>query len=214
MIDIDGTLLDSTYHHALAWSRAFQALDVPVPVWRIHRAIGMGGDRLVGAVAGDDVEERFGDDVRARWEKEYDDVIDRTLLLDGARDLLVAGRDRGLKVVLASSSIPRHAQHALDLLDAERLTDGWTTAEDAEQSKPAPDLLQAALRQVGGGSALMVGDTVWDVRAARAMDAPTVGVRTGGVAPAELEEAGAVAVYEGPADLAENLDEALERAAS
>ena len=209
VLDIDGTLLDSTYHHATAWSRAFRANDVHVPLWRIHRAIGMGGDRLVAAVAGDEVEKRSGDEIRDRWEREYDAVIDQAHLLDGAALLLDACRERGLAVTLASSSIPKHARHALDLLDAQRRADGWTTADDAEESKPDPELIDAALERVGGGAAVVVGDTVWDVQAARRAGLPAICLLSGGISRAELEEAGAVAVYEDPCDLVRHLDEAL-----
>ena len=209
VIDIDGTLLDSNYHHCLAWSRAFQAHDVSVPVARIHRALGMGGDRLVAHVAGQQVEDAHGDDVRDRWEKEYDAIIEETRLFAGARDLLLACRQRGLRVALASSAIPRHAEHALELLDAEELADGWTTSEDADESKPAPDLLDGALARVGGRDAVMVGDAVWDVEAATARGMPTVGLLTGGVSRAELLDAGAVAVYDDPRDLGVHLGEAL-----
>lgn len=209
VIDIDGTLLDSNYHHCLAWSRALQAYDVSVPVARIHRALGMGGDRLVAHVAGQQVEEAHGDDVRDRWEKEYDAIIEETRLFAGARDLLHACRRRGLRVALASSAIPRHAEHALELLDAGELADGWTTSEDADESKPAPDLLDGALERVGGRDGVMVGDAVWDVEAATALGMPTVGLLTGGVSRAELLDAGAVAVFDDPHDLSEHLGEAL-----
>lgn len=209
VIDIDGTLLDSNYHHCVAWSRAFQAHDVSVPVAAIHRALGMGGDRLVSHVAGQGVEDAHGDGIRERWEHEYDAMIEETRLFEGSRDLLRRCCEGGLRVALASSAIPRHAQHALALLDAETLSDGWTTSEDAEESKPAPDLLDEALRRVGGTRAVMVGDAVWDVQAAAQRDIPTLGLLSGGVSRAELLAAGAVAVYDGPADLAEHLETAL-----
>ena len=212
VLDIDGTLLDSTYHHALAWSRAFQAHDVEVPVWRIHRAIGMGGDRLVAAVAGEEVESERGDAIRDRWHEEYDAMIDQARLFEGAALLLDACRERGLAVALASSSAPEHARHALDLLDAESRADAWTTAEDVEASKPDPELVDVALDRVGGGRAVMVGDTVWDVRAAGERGLPTICLLTGGVGRDELEQAGAVAVYEDPCDLLRHLDEALQLA--
>lgn len=213
VVDIDGTLLDSNYHHALAWSRAFQANDTAVPVWRIHRALGMGGDRLVAAVTGDEVEQRAGDAIRERWEKEYDAMIEQTRLLAGAVDLLEACRGQGLEVALASSAIPRHAEHALELLDAHDHADGWTTAEDAEESKPDPELLDRALDRVDGHRAVMVGDTVWDVEAASARGLPTIALRSGGIADEVLRDAGATAVYDDPADLAAHLDEALAGAA-
>ena len=209
VIDIDGTLLDSNYHHCVAWSRAFQAYKVSVPVARVHRALGMGGDRLVAEVAGEAAEHAHGDDIRARWEQEYDAMIAETRLFDGSRDLLRACRERGLRVALASSAIPRHAEHALQLLGADELADGWTTSEDAEHSKPAPDLLDRALDRVHGSEAVMVGDAVWDVRAASERAIPTIGVASGGIGRAELLDAGAVAVYDGPGDLAAHLGDAL-----
>jgi HAD superfamily hydrolase (TIGR01549 family) len=209
VLDVDGTLLDSNYHHALAWSRAFEHVGVTVPVWRIHRAIGMGGDKLVGAVAGDDVEGAHGDDIRDRWKKEYDGLIDETRLLEGARDLLAALRSRGVSVALASSSIPEHAQHAFDLLDAEELADTATTSEDAEESKPDPELVDEALSQAGGRPACVVGDSVYDVEAALRTGLPAYGVLTGGYGRAELEEAGATRVYEDLTELLDHLDEWL-----
>jgi HAD superfamily hydrolase (TIGR01549 family) len=214
VFDIDGTLLDSNYHHALAWSRAFeQVLDRHVPVAAIHRCIGMGGDRLVAAVAGDEVEERHGDDVRDRWEKEYDRIIEETQLFERAGELLAATGAAGLTVVLASSSIPKHAERPLDLLNADEHADAWTTSEDAEASKPEPDLLDEALAKVGGGRAVMIGDSVWDVQAADKEGIPTIGLLTGGYSRQELLDEGAVAVYVDPGDLLDHLDEALRIAA-
>ena len=205
VLDVDGTLLDSNYHHVLAWSRAFEHAGVGVPLARIHRHIGMGGDRLVGAVAGDEVEDRVGDTVRERWEKEYDGLIDETRLIAGARELLAALRERGLTIALASSSIPKHAQHAFDLLDAERLTDTATTSEDAEESKPHPELIDEALERVSAGSACVVGDSVWDVEAGARAGVPAYGVLLGGYGRAELLEAGAVEVYDDLTDLRAHL---------
>jgi HAD superfamily hydrolase (TIGR01549 family) len=174
----------------------------------------MGGDRLVGAVAGDDVEERHGDDVRERWEKEYDEVSEQTQLFDGARELLAAMGRAGLKVVLASSSIPKHAERPLELLHADEHSDAWTTSEDAEESKPSAELLDKALEKVGDGRAVMIGDAVWDVEAASRAGMPTIGLATGGYSRQELLDAGAVAVYDDPADLLEHLEEGLAKAAS
>lgn len=214
VFDIDGTLLDSNYHHAVAWSRAFEhELDRHVPIAAIHRHIGMGGDRLVAAVAGDEVEEQHGDAVRERWEEEYDRIIDETRLFEQARELLATVGRGGLKVVLASSSIPKHAERPLELLRADEHSDDWTTSEDAEESKPDPELLEEALEKVGGGRAVMVGDAVWDVEAANAQGIPTIGLLSGGYGRQELLDAGAVAVYADPADLLAHLDEALATAA-
>jgi HAD superfamily hydrolase (TIGR01549 family) len=214
LVDIDGTLLDSNYHLSLAWARAFAHAGHDVPLWRIHRHMGMGGDRLVAAVAGDEVEERDGDTVRERWEKEYDDLIDETVLFAGATELLDALAEAGLQVVLASSSIPRHAAHALDLLDADRRAAACTTSEDAEESKPDSELLDRALEKVGAdpSNAVMLGDAVWDVDAASRRDIPTVALLSGGFGRDELLGAGAVATYDDPVDLRHHLSEALRTA--
>ncbi len=207
VLDVDGTLVDTNYHHTVCWARAFESVGVTVPLWRIHRAIGMGGDKLVGTVAGADVEQEHGDDVRDRWEKEYDAVIEETRLLPGAKDLLAGLREREVGVALASSSIPKHAEHAFELLDAGDLADTATTSEDAEESKPDPELVQVALSRLGADAACVVGDSVWDVEAAKRAGVPAYGVLTGGTSRAELEEAGAVAVYRDAADLLERLHE-------
>jgi HAD superfamily hydrolase (TIGR01509 family) len=216
VVDIDGTLLDSNYQLSVAWARAFAHLGHDVPLWRIHRHMGMGGDRLVAAVAGQEAEDRDGDAVRERWEKEYDDLLGETRLFEGACDLLEGLRRAGLTVVLASSSIPRHAEHALRLLDAEHRVDAWTTSEDAEESKPDPDLVQQALAKVGAeaSGAVMLGDAVWDVEAAARSRIPTVTLLCGGFGRDELLDAGAVGVYDDPRDLLDRLDEALARARS
>lgn len=213
VLDIDGTLLDSNYHHALAWARAFDHVGIEVPLWRIHRSIGMGGDRLVAEVAGDDVEQRAGDALRERWVQEFDRVADETRPFPGARELLSELGRRGLNVVLASSGNPRHAARAQDLLHAETHADAATSSEDAEESKPDPELIQEALARVDGVEAVIVGDSVWDVLAANEARLPTIGVLCGGYSSAELLEAGAAAVYRDPADLLENLDQALEQVA-
>lgn len=207
VLDVDGTLLDSSYQHTIAWSRAFAQAGVDVPVWRIHRAIGMGGDELVGAVAGDAVEQEHGDAVRERWETEYDELIEETRLLAGAKELLRALDGLGLAVALASSSIPKHAQHAFDLLDADHLANTATTAEDVEQSKPDPELVDEALARLGARSACVVGDSVYDIEAAQRAGVPAYGVLTGGYGRAELLDAGARGVYEDLDDLRAHIDE-------
>jgi HAD superfamily hydrolase (TIGR01549 family) len=214
LLDIDGTLLDSTYHHALAWSRAFAQVGEPVPVWKLHRHIGMGGDRLVPAVSSDEVAERLGEKLADLHARAYDELIDETRLLPGARELLDGLRAAGLEVVLASSSQPQHADHALKLLDADERTDAWTTSEDASESKPHPELLEKAMERVGESRAVMIGDATWDVDAAKRAGIATIGLLSGGFGEEELRAAGAVAVYEDPADLLASLDEALRIAGS
>jgi len=209
LLDIDGTLLDSTYHHTLAWARAFAAVGEPIALHRIHRLIGMGGEKLVAALLDEETEARLGSEVKDRWQREYDELIDETRLLPGARALLDRLQGLGLDVVLASSSIPEHAEHALRALGAGGRADAWTTAEDAAESKPHPELLEKALERVGGSSAVMIGDATWDVEAAGRLGIPTIGLRSGGISEQELLAAGAVAVYDDPLDLVGQLEEAL-----
>ncbi len=196
VVDVDGTLVDTNYHHTLAWARAFARSDLHPPLWRLHRAIGMGGDRFIAAVAGDEAEERVGDTVRDAWVEEYDPFLDEVRLLEGARDFLGFLRDRGMSVVLATSGKPEHVQRYLDLLGGKQVADTVITAEDAEKSKPAPDLVKAALDAVDVSEAVMIGDSVWDVQAAVALDLRTLCVRSGGFADSELTDAGAAAVVD------------------
>jgi HAD superfamily hydrolase (TIGR01509 family) len=210
VLDVDGTLVDTNYQHALAWYRAFRSLGETYPVWRIHRLIGMGGDQLVSALGGDDVEERIGDEARERWVEEADPLMAETALLPGARELIVALKERGHRVVLASSGKPHHVERALDLLDARDLADGWTTSEDVESTKPAPDLLQVALEKIGepeDAPSVVIGDSVYDVEAAKNAGMPAIVVRSGGFGDDELRDAGAVGIYDTPADLIAELDE-------
>jgi HAD superfamily hydrolase (TIGR01549 family) len=210
VLDVDGTLVDSNYQHALAWYRALRALGETYPIWRIHRLIGMGGDQLLPTLAGDEVEQRIGDEARERQGKEVDQMLGEIAPLPGARDLLLAIKGRGHRLVLASSGQQRHVDFALDLLDARDIADAWTSSADAEATKPAPDLLQVALKKVGAppdAPSVMIGDSVFDVQAAKNAGMPAIAVRSGGFGDDELRDAGAVAIYDTPGDLAASLDE-------
>jgi len=207
LLDLDGTLVDTNYHHALAWYRAFRQHGVVLPVWRLHRHIGMGGDQLVAAVAGDEVEKRCGDDVRAAEKVLYLELIEETEPLDGAKEFVEELKRRGHTVVLATSAKSNELDHYVDLLGVGDVVDATTDSEDVEQTKPEPDLVHAALEKAGGGDAVMVGDTVWDVAAAKKAGVATVCVLTGGFSEAELRDAGAASVFESIAELQERLDE-------
>jgi HAD superfamily hydrolase (TIGR01549 family) len=204
--DLDGTLVDSNYQHSLAWFRAFRAHDITLPIWRIHRSIGMGGDQLVAEVAGDDVEERLGDDLRERWAKEFEPMMAEIVAFAGARDLLITARERGFKVVLASSGAAEQTNHYIDLLDARDLIDAYTTSEDVESTKPAPDLVNVALKKVKGRRGILLGDSTWDCQSAAKAGAASYALRTGGFSKEELEAAGAAGVYESLTELIEDLD--------
>jgi HAD superfamily hydrolase (TIGR01509 family) len=209
VLDIDGTLVDTNYHHAIAWFRAFVRHDIVLPIWQIHRHIGMGGDQVVSALCGEEVETRVGDDIRDAEGQEYGGLIGEVRTMEGARELIVSLKERGHIVVLASSAKQGEVEAYLDLLDAWELADAWTTSADVESTKPAPDLVHAALARVNSapGDAVMVGDTPWDVKAAAGAGVATLAVMTGGFSDAELREAGAAMVYESVAELRGQLDD-------
>ncbi len=196
IFDVDGTLVDTNYQHALAWFRALRRYGVTRPMWRIHRGIGMGGDQFVPAVAGREVEDAHGDDLRHAWAEEFDQLIGEVQPFEGAHELLAEVKERGFRLVLASSGRAEHVEAFLDLVDGRSLADAWTTSEDVEQSKPEPDLVAAALAKVEGASGIMVGDSVYDAQAAAKLDVPSLGVRTGGFSVGELHEAGVLMVFD------------------
>ena len=207
LLDIDGTLVDSNYQHALTWYRAFRLHGITIPVWRCHRALGMGGDQIVRYLAGDGFEAEHGEAVRTEEHALFAQMIAEVQPFEGARGLIEDLKGLGSKVVMASSAQPQDTQRYLDLLDARALVDGWTDSGDVEATKPAPDLVEVALAKAGGGTAVLVGDSTWDCRAAKAAKVKTIAVRTGGVGVDELRDAGAIAVYESLAELREHLDE-------
>lgn len=204
LFDIDGTLMDSNYQHAIAWSRAFRRYDVSVAIWRIHRSIGMGGDRLVAALAGDEVEQAHGDELRSAHSEEYEAFIDEVQPLPGAKQMLRRLSEAGVTIAWASSGKRKEVDHYLEVLEAKDIVAVSTSSDDAESSKPAPDILEVALSKLDNpGTALMVGDSTWDFRAAQAAGVAGLAVRTGGFSPEELREAGAE-------DVVESLEDALE----
>jgi HAD superfamily hydrolase (TIGR01549 family) len=207
ILDVDGTLVDTNYHHAIAWYRAFRQNGVVLPIWRIHRHIGMGGDQLVEALGGEGLENEKGDDIRDAESVLYRELMSEVEALDDARELIEDLKQRGHAIVLASSAKEHEVDHYLDLLDARELADGWTTSDDVEATKPEPDLVVAAVEKAGGGEAVMVGDSTWDCEAAKRAGLDTLAVLTGGFSETELRDAGALAVYSSIRDLRESLDE-------
>jgi HAD superfamily hydrolase (TIGR01549 family) len=198
--DIDGTLVDSTYHHAFAWHRAFTRYDVDVPMWRVHRTIGMGGDKLVAVVAGEDVEEKLGDDLRDAWSEEYSKVEAEVDPFPAAATLVRRLAGEGFVVALASSGEKEFSERALASLGLDDEVHTLVTSADVEDSKPDPDLIGVTLEKVGPDRAVFVGDTPYDVEAAARAGLGCVALLTGGFSRGELEEAGAVLV-------ADSLDE-------
>ncbi len=207
ILDIDGTLVDTNYHHAIAWYRAFQKFDLTPPVWRIHRHIGMGGDQLVAAITDDETEERLGDDIRKAEGELYMELIDEVVPFDGAVDLIRSLKQNGHTVVLASSAKEHEVDHYLELLDARELADEWTTSADVEKTKPAPDLVESALKKIGAERAVMIGDSTFDVEAAGRAGIATLAVLTGGFSDEELRDAGAKEVFGSIVDMNKAIQE-------
>jgi len=196
ILDVDGTLVDTNYQHAVAWYRAFRQHGVVLPIWRIHRHIGMGGDQLVASLISEEFDAEQGDEVRAAEKALYLSLIVEVEPLEGARELITDLRQAGHAVVLASSAKAQEVDHYLDLLDAREVVDGWTTSADVEATKPEPDLVAAAVEKAGGGKAVMVGDSKWDCESAKRAGLQTVGVLMGGFSEQELLDAGAVCVFD------------------
>jgi HAD superfamily hydrolase (TIGR01549 family) len=205
IFDIDGTLVDTNYQHALAWYRAFRQHDVVMPVWQIHRAIGIGSDRVVEMLAGARVEQELGEVLRAAQGPLYHEMIDEVEPMQDAHELLRDLKRAGHPLILASSAEEDEAEHYLELLDAREFVDGYTTSADVKNTKPEPDIVNAAIEKAGGGPAIMVGDSTWDCKAATRAEIPSIGVLTGGFSEQELTEAGATVVFTSVEHLYEHL---------
>lgn len=209
VLDVDGTLVDSVYVHVAAWRAAFAEVGIDVPAYRIHGAMGMGGDRLVTEVAGQAAERAVGDAVRERHGQHFQERFAQVTALDGASELLDLLRERGITVTVASSGEREQTDRLLDLVGNADLLHERVSGSEADNSKPAPDLIEVALDRVEARSALVVGDAVWDVESARKAGVPCVALLTGGFGAEELAKAGALDVLATPRDLAERFDDVL-----
>lgn len=207
VLDLDGTLVDSVHHHVVAWTSAFHDVGLRVASTTVHHAIGMGGDRLVSHVAGAAAESAVGDDVRALHDKNFRAGLRTISELDGASDLLTALAERGHHLALASSSEADLVEEMLDRVGARARLDVVVSGSETERSKPAADLIDAAVARAGPGRAIAIGDAVWDVLAADAAGVPCIGLGSGGIDGRHLRAAGAAATYDGPRDLLQQLDE-------
>lgn len=205
IFDIDGTLVDTNYQHALAWYRAFRQHGVVMPIWQIHRAIGIGSDRVVEMLAGEQIEHELGETLRAAEGPLYQEMIDEVEPMKGAHELLHDLKRAGHAVILASSAEEKDAERYIKLLDATEFVDGYTTSADVKQSKPEPDIVHAAIEKAGGGPAVMIGDSTWDCKAATRAQLPSIGVLTGGFSEQELTEAGATIVFDSVEHLRKHL---------
>ena len=210
LLDVDGTLLDTNYLQVLAWWQAFRDTGHDeVSMADCHRAIGIGSAELVAHLLGDDADDV--DEVMEAKERRYEPLRELVVAFPRVDDLLAACRDRGLAVVLATSGQQSDLEWMTPAIGGEDVVDGATTSADVESAKPAPDLLQTAVADHGldPQRTVAVGDTIWDVRAARDAGLPCIALTCGGISRAELVEAGADEVYDDPADLLTRLEDSL-----
>lgn len=211
LLDIDGTLIDNNLLHVLAWERAFRRIGKQVGANTILHKVGMGGDQLVPSILGKEAGEKV-DLARQFHAEEYtqNGLIEHSEPLPGAVDLLRALRQRGVKTALASSAKEEEVEQYLKQLGGRQAVDAIVTSKDVLATKPAGDVFASALEKLGKpDSALVVGDTIYDVASAGKLGLPCIGLLSGGIEYRLLVAAGAARVYDGPADLLAHLDEVL-----
>lgn len=211
LFDVDGTLVDSNYLHTIAWWQAFRRYDHDVPMSAIHRAIGMGGDKLVAHLLGEERDAEQDEELDATHGAVFSAWWPALRTFEGARELVGACARKDLVVVLASSASKPELKVLRQVIDADDAITAATSSGDAEESKPSPDILQAALdaADLRAEDTVFVGDSVWDVHASADLGIPTIGLTCGGTSEAELREAGAKEVYRDPRELLQKLDSSL-----
>jgi phosphoglycolate phosphatase-like HAD superfamily hydrolase len=216
IFDIDGTLVDTNPAHVEAWRRAFRRLGYDVPRERVEVEIGKGGDLLVPSILGEKVEERHGEALRKAQKEEFLGIArrERFRVFPCVPELFQALRQRGIRSALATSSDRKHLQAICDSagIDLPSLTDVLVTKDEAEASKPAPDLVIVAWEKLAltPAECAMLGDTVYDAQACRGAGVVFLGVLSGGTPADLLLEAGACGVWRDTGDLYADLDRALE----
>ena len=209
--DIDGTLIDNTALHVLAWQRAFRRIGRHVDANTILHKIGMGGDQLAPSILGPDAGDAVKQ-VQQYHSEEYSakGLIDHAEPLPGASDLLRTLRERGIRVALASSAKQEELGRYLEMLGGPQRVDEIVTSEDVDATKPAPDIFAVAMDKLGKPlHALAIGDTVYDIASAGKLDIPCIAVMSGGIERETLLDAGAAAVYLDTADIVRHLDDVL-----
>ncbi|MET9293163.1 HAD family hydrolase [Streptomyces sp. NPDC003077] len=209
VFDVDGTLADTNYLHAVTWWEAFRQAGHRVPMRAIHRSIGLGSTDLIARVLGDDRDQEQDADLSSAHKTLYATYFDRLPALDAAGDLLRTLADRGWTIILATSASGTELAALRRAIDADEVIAATASSDDVERGKPAPDPVEEALRlaEVPAERAVFVGDSVWDMKAASAAGVTCVALLSGGIPRADLEEAGASAVFRDPADLLERVDE-------
>jgi HAD superfamily hydrolase (TIGR01509 family) len=211
LFDLDGTLVDSVYQHVLAWYEAMQESGIELPVWRIHRQIGMSGGLMLNAVSRETGRKLAHDEVerlQARHREAFLRTVDSLRPLPGAQELLDRLAAARVPHAIATSGRLASASYALKLLKLHSDVP-VITRDDVRYAKPDPDVFLAAAQRLGltPNQCVVVGDSVWDLLAARRMWALGVGLLSGGYGKEELQQAGAYRVYQDPADLLTHLDE-------
>ncbi|MBV2362707.1 HAD family hydrolase [Streptomonospora nanhaiensis] len=211
LFDLDGTLVDSVYQHVIAWRTALAAMGIDLAVWRIHRRIGMSGGLFVSALmreTGLELSAEEVEEIQRRHAEEYLRQHDSVRPLPGAPELLRALTERGVKWAIATSGRAETARTALGILGLPEDTP-MVTRDQVRHAKPDPDLFLAAAAHLGVDprGAMVVGDSVWDLLAARRAGALGVGVLSGGYGRDELERTGAYRVYRDTGDMLDRLDE-------
>jgi HAD superfamily hydrolase (TIGR01509 family) len=212
LFDLDGTLVDSVYQHVLAWKRALDAERIELSVWRIHRKIGMSGGLFTHQLlreTGLAIDSALVERLRERHALGYLDAVHEVRALPGARELLSSLSVAGIPWAIATSGRMQTAAPNLAVLGVDPQRTPVVTRDQVRYAKPDPDLFLAASERLGLpiGRAIVVGDSIWDMLAATRCHALGVGVLSGGYGADELREAGAIRVYEDPADLLAHLDE-------
>ena len=204
IFDIDGTLVDSNYQHAFAWWQALREHGMTVPMFEIHRRIGMGGDNLLEDLIG-----KYSKELSESRARHFRPLRKELTAFDGASELLRTVSERGGEVVMATSASKEDLEALLKALDADDYIDHITSVGDVDNSKPDPDVFKRALEISGlsPGSAIVLGDTPWDIEAARKVGLDCVCVESGGWSRRDLDAAGAVAVFHNPRELLDRLDE-------
>lgn len=216
IFDVDGTLIDTNPVHVEAWCRAFRRLGFDVPVERIVPEIGKGGDKLVPTILGDDGEKQSGEALRKAQKEEFLALARQQAfrLFPGAAEIFSALKERGIRTALATSSDEKHLEATFRSagFDFRRLADEVVTRDPSEESKPAPDLVLAALERLSlpAAQCAMVGDTIYDGQACQAAGVVFLGVLTGPATEAELLRAGAQGVWRDVGHVLADLDHALE----
>jgi HAD superfamily hydrolase (TIGR01509 family) len=209
LFDVDGTLVDTNHLHVVTWWEAFRQAGHEVPMHAVHRAIGLGSDDLVAHLLGDERDKDQDAALSAAHKTLYGQYFERLPALPKAGELLRRLHRDGWTVVLATSASGAELGALRRAIDADDAIAGTASAEDVERGKPAPDPVEHALELAGAPAsrAVLVGDTVWDMRAGSKAGVRCVGVLCGGIPRADLEEAGAEAMYADPADLLDRLGE-------